>query len=131
MKFRCKEISINDEELGCTITFSENIENEESVENKTIDEIMNSIGQYITLQRTYPENKHERDYYYFESSDFEKSGELKNFKIDISPNQFSMNLDDEVYEIEIGVTKIKFEEIKQVLSKIANGRGQINLTTNY
>lgn len=131
MKFRCKEISINDEELGCTITFSENIENEESVENKTIDEIMNSIGQYITLQRTYPENKHKRDYYYFESSDFEKSGELKNFKIDISPNQFSMNLDHEVYEIEIGVTKIKFEEIKQVLSKIANGRGQINLTTNY
>ena len=38
MKFDCDEISINDEELGCTLTFYEK----------------GNKGQYLLLQRTYP-----------------------------------------------------------------------------
>ena len=113
MKFSCKEISIDDEDLGCTISFSENVDNDGFEKERTIDEIMDTIGQYITLQRTYPEDEFEKDYYSFESSDFDKSGELVDFKIDLYRTQ--INVDDQ-----------KFENLKVVLTKIANGKGQLN-----
>ena len=126
MKFSCKEISIDDEDLGCTISFSENVDNDGFEKERTIDEIMDSIGQYITLQRTYPEDEFEKDYYSFESSDFDKSGELVDFKIDLYRTQFVMTFDKELYEIQINVDDQKFENLKVVLTKIANGKGQLN-----
>lgn len=126
MKFSCKEISINDEDLGCTISFSENIDNDEFEKERSIDEIMASIGQYITLQRTYPEDDFQKDSYSFESSDFDKSGELVDFQIDLYRAQFVMTFNKELYEIQINVDDQKFENLKVALTKIANGKGQLN-----
>ena len=39
---------------------------------------MTSSGHYVLLQRTYPEDEFESDYYYIETSVPDKSGELKN-----------------------------------------------------
>lgn len=125
MKFDCKELSISDEEFGCTIFFSE-IEDKENFENDhSYDKIMASLGLYISLQRTYPESEFESDYYYFESSDFDKSGELNDFDIELSRKLFTMNFEGETYEIQIDVNYQKFEHLKLILAKIANGKGQI------
>ena len=56
MKFDCREISIDDVEFGCAITFSEKIDLGETEEELTIDEILDSIGTYLMLQRTYAED---------------------------------------------------------------------------
>ena len=100
MKFECKELEIDNQEFGCSITFSENVNNGICEENLTFDEMLHSIGTYIMLQRTYAEDEFEEDYCYFESNDSEKSGELENFEINLSRNQFSLNFENEVYEIQ-------------------------------
>jgi len=126
MKFNCKEISIDDLVFGCTISFAENEENYAFEKERTIDQVITSIGQYISLQRTYPEDEYEKDHYFFESSDFDKSGELIDFKIDLYRTQFVMTFNKELYEIQINIDDQKFEKLKIVLTKIVNGQGQLN-----
>ncbi|CAM3181745.1 hypothetical protein [Flavobacterium frigoris] len=126
MKFDCKEISIDDEEFGCAITFSENIDLGEYEEKLTIDEIINSIGTYVMLQRTYAEDELEEDYYYFESSESEQSCEIKDFEINLFRNQFVLTFEKEMYEIQLHLDNQIFEKLKIVLKKIAYKKGKIN-----
>jgi hypothetical protein len=126
MKFDCKEISISDEELGCILTFSEKDDGIAQM-NMTTEELMNSSGQYLMLQRTYSEDKFEKDYYYLETSDFEKnSGELNDFTIDLFRSQFIMIRDNETFQINIKVDDQKFENLKRIIKKIINKKGQLN-----
>lgn len=122
-KFECKELSISDLEFGCEITFSENPDTNESSEELTVDEILASTKQYIMLQRTYAEDEFDDDDYYFESSDFVKSCELEDFKIELSRERFAININNEMFEAKINVDKIEFEQLKLVLTKIINGKG--------
>lgn len=126
MKFDCKEISIDDEEFGCAITFSENIDLGETEQKLTVDEIINSIGTYVMLQRTYDEDELEEDFYYFESSESEKSGEIEDFEINLSRNQFVLFFENEMYEIQLHLDNQTFEKLKIVLKKIAYKKGKIN-----
>jgi hypothetical protein len=126
MKFDCKEISIDDEEFGCAITFSENIDLGETEQKLTVDEIINSIGTYVMLQRTYDEDELEEDFYYFESSESEKSGEIEEFEINLSRNQFVLFFENEMYEIQLHLDNQTFEKLKIVLKKIAYKKGKIN-----
>lgn len=80
MNFVCKEISINDEEFGCTVTLSEKEDNGFDYE-ETVEEIMNATYQYLMLQKTYGEDEFEEDYYYIESRDGKNTGELQDFDI--------------------------------------------------
>jgi hypothetical protein len=125
MKFICKEIQMENQEFGCTITFSENMDNDICEEKLTFDEIIDSIGTYIMLQRTYAEDELEEDYCYFESSDPEKSGELENFEINLSRNQFVLNFEKEVYEIELNLETKIFEKLKENLKIITCAKGQL------
>jgi hypothetical protein len=125
MKFICKEIQMENQEFGCTITFSENMDHDICEEKLTFDEIIDSIGTYIMLQRTYAEDELEEDYCYFESSDPEKSGELENFEINLSRNQFVLNFEKEVYEIQLNLGNKIFEKLKENLKIITSEKGQL------
>jgi hypothetical protein len=125
MKFICNEIQMGNQEFGCTITFSENMNNGISEEKLTFDEIIDSIGTYIMLQRTYSEDEFEEDYCYLESSDPEKSGEIENFEINLSRNQFVLNFEKEVYEIELNLDTKIFEKLKENLKIITCEKGQL------
>src|SRR6266487_6167807 len=125
MKFNCKEISISDEEFGCTLTLSEKEDNGASEIGMTIDEIIASNGQYLLLQRTYPEDEFESDYYYIETSDPDKSGELKDFSIHLYRTQFLMSYDNETFEITINANNQEFESLKKILGKLTNNKGQL------
>src|SRR4051812_37527307 len=106
MKFDCKHISINDEEFGCTVSLSERADDSELSKPEitfkmSIDEVLASIGQYILLQRTYPEDEFEEDYYYIETSNQDISGNLKDYKINLYRTKFLMDFDNELFEINI------------------------------
>ena len=116
---------MGNQEFGCTITFSENMNNGISEEKLTFDEIIDSIGTYIMLQRTYAEDEFEEDYCYLESSDPEKSGEIENFEINLSRNQFVLNFEKEVYEIELNLDTKIFEKLKENLKIITCEKGQL------
>src|SRR5688500_3784892 len=100
MKFDCKEIDISDDYLGCSITFSDR-KDEDYIENQSYMKIMESMGKYLSLQRSYPEDQFEKDYYTIELSDFAKSGELKDFTINLSRRQFLMNYKSEIIEVQL------------------------------
>jgi len=127
MNFVCKEISISDEEFGCTVTFSEKEEDNDFENQKTVDEIMDSIGEYVMLQKTYGEDEFEEDYYYLETSDFEKSGELDDFEIILTETKFVLTTETEKYEIQIQPDTKNFDDLKSVLSKIAESKGKLNI----
>ena len=126
MKFDCKEISINDEEFGCTLTLSEKEYGGIAEMNMTTEELMNSSGQYLMLQRTYTEGEFEKDNYYIETSEPDKSGKLKEFSVEIFREQFIMNCNKGSFEININVDNKIFEELKLAVKKIFNNGGQLN-----
>ena len=126
MKFDCKEISISDEEFGCTLTFSENKDDSSDAANIEIADLMNSSDQYLMLQRTYPEDDFEEDYYYIELSDFDKSGELDLFAIDLYRTKFLMTFNNELIEINLKANDIEFENLKQIILQITNSKGEVN-----
>ena len=125
MKFDCKEISISDEEIGCTLVLSEKEEEANYSEGMTIDQIMSSIGPYLLLQRTYPEEEYEKDYYYIETSDLDNTGELKDFIIDLYRTKFQMIHEDEIHEIGINVNDKEYENLKAILLKLTNNIGEL------
>ena len=127
MNFVCKEISISDEEFGCTVTFSEKEEENDFENQKTVDQIMDSIGQYIMLQRTYGEDEFEEDYYYFETSDSEKSGELDDFEIILTENNFILTIKNDKYEIQIDPNNQEWNELKTAIKTITEHKGQLNI----
>ena len=127
MNFVCEEISTSDEEFGCSVTLSENQEYNDFKNQKTCDEIMNSIGQYVMLQRSYGEDDFEQDYYYFETSDFEKSGELDDFEIILTETKFVLIKGNEKYEIQIQPDRQIFDELKNVLLKITESKGKLHI----
>ena len=104
---------MSDEEFGCTLTFSENRNNNVSKIGITIDEILTSSGNYILLQRTYPEDEFESDYYYIETSNPDKSGELKDFSINLYRTQLLLTYDNEIIEIGINTSDEEFEILKK------------------
>ena len=126
MKLDCKEISISDDEFGCTIEFKQEKEDEFNIE-KSVKEIMNSLQPYIMLQRTYGEDDFEEDFYYFETIDFDKSGELKDFTIEIYRTRILINYNSEIFEINININNIEFENLKIALKRIANKDGQLKI----
>lgn len=127
MEFMCKKISISDEEFGCTISFSDTIEQYDFEKEINIDEILKSLGQYIMIQRTYGEDEFEGDYYYFETNDNEKSGELNEFEITLSKKNFILKIEKETYEIEINVNEDEFNELKEALKIITYNKGHLIL----
>lgn len=127
MKFVCKEISVSVEEFGCTVTLSENKDDYEFENQKTVDEIMDSIGQYIMLQRTYGEDEFEEDYYYFETSDFEKSGELDDFEIVLTEKKFILTIENDKYEIQIEPNEQEWNELKKAIKRLTEHKGRLNI----
>jgi hypothetical protein len=127
MNFNCKEISLIDDEFSCTVTLSEYEENNNFDINMTVDEIMDSIGQYILLERTYGEDEFDEDYYYFESSEFEKSGDLDDFEIILTENQFVLIKGIEKNEIQIHPSNQIFDDLKNALLKITKQKGKLKI----
>jgi hypothetical protein len=128
MKLDCKEISISDGELGCEVTFSENEDLGSKNENMSLKEIIDSIGRYLLLQRTYPEDDFGRDYYYFETHDENLGGELEAFEIVLSRHCFELIFDSEIIEISINPSDKEFADLMHILPILINEQG--NLTIN-
>jgi len=124
MKINCIEISISDEELGCQVTFSEKKDLGEESANMTVQEIIDSIGRYLLIQRSYPEFEDESDYIYFETHDEEFSGELSDYEMVLSREQFELKLIDGKIEVLINPTDKEYSELKKILPILTNKTGK-------
>lgn len=123
MKLNCIEISINDDDLGCQVTFSEKKDLGEESANMSVQEIIDSIGKYLLIQRSYPE--FESDYIYFETHNEEYAGELVDYEMILSKERFVLNLLNEKIEVLINPTDNEYSELKQILPILTNKSGNL------
>lgn len=105
MKIECNRIEISEDDLGLEIEFLENEfeEDPESLDYNNITEVINSIGPYLLIQRSYPEDEFEKNYYYIESNRFDESGELKKFTFTLNNRNLNINWLNNLVEIELKV----------------------------
>lgn len=111
MNFICKQLTLDDDDgdFGCTIEFSDSID-EGYQENQSLSESMNPNYKYFLVQRSYPEDFDEDDFYYIETteSDIELSYKDKLY-FELNPERVKIRMAHEV--ITIGLN-LKQEEYK-------------------
>ena len=125
MKINCIEISISDEELGCEVTFSEKKDLGEESESMSVQEIINSIGEYLLIQRSYADFEDEGDYIYFETHDEEYAGELSDYEMVLSKERFELKLLNGEIEVLINPTDKEYSELKKILPILTNKSGKL------
>ena len=125
MKLECKEISISDDDLGCQIIFNENEDLGSETEHMSFKEIIESIGRYLLIQRSYPENDIGYGNYYFETHDKNLGGDLEDFEILLSRSCFELRFLEDNIEISINPTEKEFAELKRVLPILTFGKGKL------
>jgi len=128
MKLDCIEISINDDDLGCQVTFSENKSLGEELSNMSVSEIIESIGRYLLIQRSYPEDEFDSNNYYFETHNENLCGDLINYQMKLSRIIFELEIQSEKIEVSINPTEKEFKELKKVLSLLTNKYGKLNVS---
>ncbi|MBC8319245.1 MAG: hypothetical protein H8E34_00830 [Bacteroidetes bacterium] len=125
MKINCIEISINDEELGCQVTFSQNKSLGEEVAHMSVQEIIDSTGEYLLIQRSYPDYEDESDYIYFETHNEKYAGELKDYEMVLTKERFELRLRNGKIEVLINPTDKEYSELKKILPILTNKTGKL------
>lgn len=125
MKLNCIEIAINEEELGCQVTFSEKKNLGEETANMSMQEIIDSIGRYLLLQRSYPEDEFESGNYYFETHDENLCGDLVDYEILLSRTRFELKILNDTIEVEINPTEREFLQLKKILPILTDKKGKL------
>ena len=125
MKINCIEISINDDDLGCQVCFSEKKSLGEEAADMSVQEIIDSTGEYLLIQKSYPEYEFESEYIYFETHDGEFSGELVDYEMILSKERFELNLKNEKIEVLINPSKKEYSKLKKILPILTNKSGKL------
>jgi len=117
MNFQCEELSISDEEFGCTITFSDSKTSEDQF--MTAEEIMNSEEKYLLIQRTYPEDDDDVDNYHVETSETEVDllSDGTEMTVEIDPERFKIELPGALLEIGLNLTDKELENLEKTLKE--------------
>ena len=121
INFQCEELTLSDQELGCTVIFSDSISADDQF--KTIEEIMNSEEKYLLIQRTYPEEEYDPDFYYIESSETDTELSPKNKMIvSLSQEKFEIDWSGDHLEIGLNLTEQKLKDLMEILEVVFQER---------
>jgi hypothetical protein len=114
INFQCIELTIQDEELGFTVTFSDSRSADDQY--KTDEEIMNSVEKYLLIQKTYAEDEYDTEYYHFESSESNESFDpYGKININITKEKLEVNLIAEKVIIGLNLKKQELENLLRIL----------------
>jgi ATP-dependent phosphoenolpyruvate carboxykinase len=121
MNFQCEELSISDGEFGFTITFSDSKSSDDQF--KSVEEIMNSGDKYLLIQRSYPEEENDLDYYYIESSETDTEFSPKDKMIvRLSQQKFEIDWSGDHLEIGLNLTDKEQESLKEAFEIVFKER---------
>lgn len=114
MNFQCEELSISDEEFGCTVKFSDSRSSDEQF--KTDEEIMNSDKKYLLIQRTYPEDDYDSDYYHLETSETDTEFDSDNMmNVTMNQDRFKVDWPGAHLEIGLNLTDKELKNLEEIL----------------
>ncbi len=125
MKLNCIEIRINDEEFGCQVTFSEKKDLGAESENMSVNEIIESIGRYLLLQRSYSEDDFDNDYIYYETQDENFAGKLTDYEMVLSKKCFELKFKHGKIEVLINPTEKEYSKLKEMLPILINNNEKL------
>ncbi|WP_075590815.1 hypothetical protein [Labilibacter marinus] len=125
MKLNCIEISINNEELGCQVTFSEKRSLGEKAANMSVQEIIDSTGKYLLIQRSYADYEDENEYVYYETHDGNFAGELVDYEITLSKQCLELDQTEGKIIVSISPTAKEYRELKKTLPLLVNKSGKL------
>lgn len=113
--FICKNLSITDDpDFGCTVEFSDSIDNE----NENIDYIINNTEKYLLIQRSYPEDIDEIDWYTVETSENETELNQKDkIIIKIKRSLFEISWSGAKLIIGLELSDSDYNNLKKTLQK--------------
>jgi len=111
--FICKNLSITDDpDFGCTVEFSDTIDNE----NESIDYIINNTEKYLLIQRSYPEDRDEIDWYTVETSENETELNQKDkIFIKLNSSLFEINWSGSKLIIGLELTNSELNDLNKIL----------------
>ena len=115
MNFECKELNITDDSgFGCTIEFRDKIE--DYSENMTIEELWNPSGKYLLIQRSYPEEEYDIDWYTIETSETEIEFSQKDkMYVKLGPEEFEIYCSGETVVIGLNLSAIEYTKLEKTL----------------
>lgn len=118
MNFKCVELKIADDpNFGCTIQFSDT-KDKEYDENQIIEEMMTSNDKYFLIQRSYPEDLYENDFYHIETS--ESNVELSymdKILIEFSEDNIEIQWSGDKVKIGLNVEENEIKLLRKILKK--------------
>jgi len=121
MNFQCKELTISDWELGFTIIFSDSKSSDDQF--KSVEDIMNPGKKYLLIQRSYPEEENELDYYFIESS--ETNTELSprdKMVVRLSQDKFEIDWSGDHLGIGLDLTDKEQQDLKEAFEVVFKER---------
>jgi len=109
--FICKNLSITDDsDFGCTVVFSD------SIDNENIDHIINNTEKYLLIQRSYPEEIDEIDWYSVETSENETELNQKDkIIIKLNSSLFEINWSGSKLIIGLELTDSELTDLNKIL----------------
>jgi hypothetical protein len=109
----CIELTIQDEELGCTVTFSDLRSAEDQF--KSMEETMNNDEKYLVIQRTYAEDDDDEDNYYIESSESDADFDLdEKMIVKLNQDRFEINWSGEQLRIGLNLEDQELENLMRI-----------------
>ena len=117
MKFICKQLTINDDaDFGCTIEFSDTID--KGQENQSVTDLLNPKDKYFLVQRSYPEDFDEDDFYHVETteSDIELSYKDKLY-FELTPERVKIRMAYDVITIGLNLEPEEYKGLKRIINK--------------
>ena len=118
MNFICKQLTlVDDGDFGCSIEFSDSTD-EEYQENQSLTELMNAKDKYFLVERTYPEDFDEDDFYYIETteSDIELSYKDK-LHFDLNQERVKIRMAHDVITIGLNLKQEEYSGLKRIINK--------------
>ncbi len=124
MDFKCKQLSISDEDLGCTIMFYDTIDKYDESESHW--QMTHSKVKYLWIQRSYAEDEDEIDWYSVETSESDIELNYKDkMYVKLKHDLFQIHWSGQDLIIGLNLTEKKFCELKRVLKNIFKNRVEL------
>ena len=117
INFKCEQLTITDDpDFGCTIEFSGKKEIRD--EFRPIEELLKPNNQYLQIQRTYPEDEDEIDWYTIESSESDTVlNQLDMIIIDLNGDSVEISWSGDKVKIELALVDKEIIKLKKTFKK--------------
>jgi hypothetical protein len=118
MNFICKQLTISDDaDFGCTIIFSDTV-NEGYQENQSLSDLMNPKDKYFLVQRSYPEDFDEDDFYHVETTESEIELSYKDkLCFELNPDRVEIRMAYDVITIGLHLEPEEYKGLRKIINK--------------